>query len=317
MAPRRPRVDQLVGIEDRRLLPIQIVQDDIDALADEFTGRELQVARSLYLAIVELCYSTPVAEPVEATRREVADRAGMTTRPLDRYVERMERIRLVFVTRRRDSGGGNLPNLWSLGNPSAVGGEAEDTRAAGDGVGASASSPKQKTLDGREEGVRGRGEGTLVERLEAAIAASFGENLAAAPAELTDDARALLERKARVGGRQVTLEEMIAAMAGLAEFNRQLGSDYGLGANVDQIVSRLRERPSMDPLKHVRLVQSAFRLKWWEQRGNRRRPSPNVIWGNPRVFEQVVQDAVEEARGKKTAGGSGRFERRKASERES
>lgn len=96
---------------------------------------------------------------------------------------------------------------------------------------------------------------------------------------------------------------MLAA-ASLAEFNRQAGTDFGLGANHGSIVMRIRERPSWDAPRHIRLVQSAFRFRWWERQGSSRRPTPAVIWGNERCFEQVVQDAVEEARGERTDEGS-------------
>jgi hypothetical protein len=119
-----------------------------------------------------------------------------------------------------------------------------------------------------------------------------------APAEMHADARDLLGAKRKVDGRIVTPEEMAKALAAVAEFNRQADSDFGLGANLRAVVMRIRERPSMDAEKHVRLVQSAFRLKWWERSGRGRRPTPAVVYGNERVFEQVVQDAVDEAKGR-------------------
>ncbi|MCA1571240.1 MAG: helix-turn-helix domain-containing protein [Chloroflexi bacterium] len=136
------------------------------------------------------------------------------------------------------------------------------------------------------------------------------------PPEMVRDAQELLRQKKKVDRRIVTENEMMVAAHALAEFNRQLDSDYGLGSQVTTIVMRIRDRPSWGAAKHVRLVQSAFRLKWWEQRGSRRRPTPAVIYGE-RAFDQVVQDATEEARGKKPAERSGRFTRRKALERES
>lgn len=116
-------------------------------------------------------------------------------------------------------------------------------------------------------------------------------------AELTGEMRAdvdeLLRRRHKVNGQVVSEGEMLIAAAALDEFNRQIGSDFGLGANLRSITMRIRERPSWDAAKHVRLVQSACRLRWWEHKGGRRRATPAVIYGE-RAFENVVQDARDE-----------------------
>jgi hypothetical protein len=116
------------------------------------------------------------------------------------------------------------------------------------------------------------------------------------PDELAADGAELLRTKVKVGSRRVTPEEMAKALMALAEWNRQAGQAIGIGSVLKPIVGRIRERPSMDAAKHVRLVQSAWRLRWWERRGKGQRAKPQVIWGNAQVFEQVVQDAVDEAR---------------------
>lgn len=128
-----------------------------------------------------------------------------------------------------------------------------------------------------------------------------------APDGLRADARELLRTKRKVDGRLVTVSEMARTLAAVAEFNRQSGSDFGLGAHLRAVVMRIRERPSYDAEAHVRLVQSAWRLKWWEQDRRsgykgQRRPTPAVIYGNERVFEQVVQDAVDEKNGRPADG---------------
>lgn len=124
------------------------------------------------------------------------------------------------------------------------------------------------------------------------------------PPEVAGDAVMLLAAKRKVNGHLVTPEEMQIAAVCIAEFNALSGYSYGLGANITGVVMRLREYPSWPVEKHRRLVRSAFRFKWWERNGNTRRPTPNVIWGNERCFQNVVQDAVEEARGDKTDEGS-------------
>jgi hypothetical protein len=118
-------------------------------------------------------------------------------------------------------------------------------------------------------------------------------------AEMLRDVEGLLKAKTKVAGRVVTEAEMRVAAAALSEYNRQAGSDFGLGANLTGIVGRIRERPSWDAAKHRRLVRSAWRIRWWEKRnGGARRPTPQVIYGNARVFEQVAQDAADELAGR-------------------
>lgn len=146
--------------------------------------------------------------------------------------------------------------------------------------------------------------------------AAFVEALrdAEVPDEMLADAKALLAKGKKVGGQLVTPEELACAVAGLAVFNEQYewdgreGANFGIGAAVTSIVQRVRERPSWDPATHVRLVESAWRLRWWMKTDDPRRPTPNVVWG-PKAFEQVVQDATDEKAGKKT--GERRYTRKR------
>lgn len=120
--------------------------------------------------------------------------------------------------------------------------------------------------------------------------------------EARRDAEAIWRTRRKVEGHMVTAGEIVIAAAALAEFNVQSGSEFGVGAHLVPLVMRIRERPAYDADAHVRLVQSAWRLKWWERGGRGRRPTPAVIYGNSAVFEQVVQDAVDERKGRKIEG---------------
>lgn len=117
---------------------------------------------------------------------------------------------------------------------------------------------------------------------------------AGVPDTMRTDGQTFLRQKRKVAGRLVTEAEMAIAAAALAEFNRQLESRFELGPHLAEIVGRVRDHPSWDTAAHVRLVQSAFRVRWWERRGDRRRPKPGVVWG-PRAFTNVVDDATREA----------------------
>jgi hypothetical protein len=129
--------------------------------------------------------------------------------------------------------------------------------------------------------------------------AEFAEELrdAEVPDQLLADGKALLREGRKVDGKLVTGREMAVAVAGLAEFNRRLERDFGVGANLTSIVMRARDRPSWAPADHVRLVGIACEDPWWERRSKSRRPTPNVIWGD-RSFENVVQDAADRKAGK-------------------
>lgn len=119
------------------------------------------------------------------------------------------------------------------------------------------------------------------------------------PDDMFQDAVAFLKAKRKVGGKIITPEEMLIAAAAMAEFNRQAETHQGLASSLTPIIGRIRDRPSWDAEKHVRLVQSAFRIRWWERNGRRGgRLTPAVIYGNERCFENVAMDAADEKAGK-------------------
>lgn len=135
--------------------------------------------------------------------------------------------------------------------------------------------------------------------------------LTADSAELIDGLELLRQGK-KVDSKLVTPVEMAIAASAIATFNRRFewkrpdgeiakGADYGLGANLKSVVMRIRDRPSWDAAKHVRLVEAAWKVRWWEQDGrSKRRPTPNVIYGSG-AFENVVQDAQDLAAGSSPA----------------
>lgn len=138
------------------------------------------------------------------------------------------------------------------------------------------------------------------------------------PDEIQKDAEQFLWAKRKVGGKIVTPEEMLIAAAAMSEFNRQADSHQGLASALTSIIGRVRDRPSWDAEKHVRLVQSAFRIRWWDRRPARGsgRLTPAVIYGNERCFENVALDAADEKAGKqqKIEQRRGRFRRTRSVE---
>lgn len=155
-----------------------------------------------------------------------------------------------------------------------------------------------KSKEGKEKQFR-----TLV--LESGVF-SDGLPLDALP-EVVADGLEFLRTGEKVNRHMVTPYEMAIAAAAIHAFNRCFewkrpdgelvkGSEYGLGANLTPIVMCVRKRPSWDAAKHVRLVESAWRIRWWENGDASRRPTPKVIYGGG-AFENVAQDAAEEAEG--------------------
>lgn len=289
--PSRGR-DVKVLVQDAQSLPVAVViRANLARLHEVFDGRRVAVARSIYLALHERAADADH----EFTRGELANDAGVSKKTLDEYVPVFEEAGLLRVERRRVDGS-NLPNVWILLGAGAGGwtrsvpshadhpvhpssDEARTDVVVEDGTGASACLPGLTT-------------GSDVERW---LASATGEGVAG---DLVKDGYELLRRKTKVDGRLVTREEMAIVIDVIAEFNAQSGSGFGVGAHVKPIVGRIRERASMPADQHVRLVQSAWRIKWWERSGRGRRPTPAVIYGNAGVFEQVVQDAVDEKAGR-------------------
>lgn len=269
----------------------------LGVLTGRFEGRRLPVARSIYLALVELAD----AGRFEATRAVLAEYAGVTKRALDEYVPDFEEAGLLERERRSDEDGRSAPHVWWLLRP-AVGGEGE--AAAGGAVRFSPlpSSPTESSSSGDE----GPGVQQLLPPQQVPPTGASYDGVALA---IVEDAEALLRQKRRVDGRVVTVAEMERAAAAIDEFNKAAGSDFGLGAHLTPLVMRLRERPSLDAAKARRLVQSAWRIKWWERNGRKgRRATPAVVFGNAGCFENVVQDAVQEAKGETPAGPGSRDE---------
>lgn len=275
-----------LGSDHRTLPVVPLLPEDLDRLATCFTGQRLPPARSVYVAIVELVYSGPIGGTAEATRREVADKAGVTIKTLDNYVEALEVERFISVERRRDGAGGNLPNLWMLGI--SQGGENLTAPGSADHPQHPSASSLFTEAGVGERGVRG-GRGIQVARMLSGMQVG---------ADLVDEAVSLFAQRKRVDGKVVTADEIVVAAAALAEYNRQAEQEAGLPAHVTKLVMRIRERPKASAEKHVALVQSAFRLRWWEKRGRPSRVSPAKIWGSTQCFENVIADALDEKNGR-------------------
>lgn len=216
-------------------------------------------------------------------QRKVAEMVGTSDRSVRENMRRLEERGLLSRSQRRRENGSRTSDETQL----ALGQQAEES---------SGNQPEAERASQRKPA-----SGLVPCEVPKASSSSSAGTLDlddGVPVEMRADAAGQLATKAKVAGRLVTAVEMGIAVAALAEYNRQAGADYGIGGQLVAIVGRIRERPSYDAGAHVRLVQSAWRIKWWERNGRGRRPTPAVIYGNAGVFEQVVQDATDERAGK-------------------
>lgn len=272
-------------VEARDLPVVVVVRKDLRALHDIFEGRRLAVARSIYLAFVERID----AGDGECTRKDLAGDAGVTPKTLDEYVPDFIAAGIVEREHRFEDGV-NLPNVWRLLSLPEEGARSVPTH--GD-------DPQQSSSSAASEEKKGIG-GGLTTLPGVTLGAGEPPEINGVPvtADLLSDAAELLRRKTKVDGQRVTPEEMAKAVVAIAEINRQADSDFGVGAHLRAIVMRVRERPSYTADAHSRLVMSAWRRRWWERGGRGGRATPAVVYGNSGVFEQVVQDAMDEKRGR-------------------
>lgn len=104
-------------------------------LRAQFTGPERRTAVAVYHALSEIANEERGRDAgFSATRTRVADYAGVSKRTLDRFIDRLEGIGLLEVTR-RSVGGAHVPNHYALLSPAAgvatpvpQGGDTESTR---------------------------------------------------------------------------------------------------------------------------------------------------------------------------------------------
>lgn len=195
----------------------------------------------------------------------------------------------------------------AVANPADRGAEGDETPQPGSPKGDSL--PPTPPIPRTTTSSSSAGKATGKAGKESEFWATVGDLLEGVPTatDVAADALELLRTGKKVDGKLVTPTEMGIAAVAVATFNRcfewksRTGSDYGLGASLKSIVMRIRDRPSWNAAKHVRLVESAWRIRWWEANGRSdRRPGVNVIYGG-NAFENVVQDAGDEAGGESPA----------------
>jgi hypothetical protein len=258
-------------------------------------------ARVLYGVILSYAWGKGVCT---ASSKRLCDETGIGRSAFFEAVASLRERELIEVSKRRFRGGWRNVYLPVIRGGLSIEDEDEGRPDSGREVvqdpdgGSSARRTEKKTQgeEGSSSANRPRGNEPIGEAAQGLV------NLMGVADDISQDAVELLKAKTKVGGKMVTQQEMGVAAAALDEINSSADRSFSLGPHLTAIVGRVREHPSWDAAKHRRLVQSAFRFRWWERNGKQRRLTPAVIYGNERVFENCVQDAHDEASGRRSPG---------------
>lgn len=252
-------------------------------LRERFAGKERAIAIAIYQSMTEIANERRT-DVFQAFRTELASRAGVTVRTLDRYAHAFIEEGLL-AKHPVQKGAQNDANGWELLEPGqGGGGAAKDTtpvqpntppRAANDTLvqeGVCISTTEELSLDLEEEGTRGSSSTKAIE-------------------VTTDSGK---QRKFKVGGRVVKPEECDRALELLARFNERNGSK--LGAFTDRgeasphlrpIVQRIREYPETTQQEMLDAIDRNFANPWWAEDGNAKAGSTMVIF-SPKVFARAL-----------------------------
>jgi hypothetical protein len=91
--------------------------------------------------------------------------------------------------------------------------------------------------------------------------------------------------KKTVGRKVVTDGELDLAAAVVSLFNNSAGTELSVDAHLTPIVGRIRERPTYGEAQHRAIIEAVFAGEhWWTGP-----PTPQIIYGNPSIFEQSIE----------------------------
>lgn len=228
----------------------------LDAIRSHFEGPKRTTAIAIYVALTETANrngGASVRENFRASRKEVAERAGVSVDTLDRYVGGFAEIGLLEVERER-VGSVNLANRWSLREPDRTGAPPSRTGAA---------TPSR--TDAATPSRTGAARTTRSELQEV-------------PKE---EVTALIP--AKVDRRPVSPAEGSLAVAVLAEWNGQAGQKLTSRDWISKIVMRIREYPDLRVEDHAHVIATALANPWWKGPAN-----PSVVYGSGAQFERSI-----------------------------
>jgi len=230
----------------------------LDVIRERFVGAKRTTAIAVYVAMTETANrngGSVARESFRASRKEIADRAGVSVDTLDRYAADLAEAGLIEVERER-VGTVNLPNRWSLVEPPVR------TGAPPSRTGAATPSRTDAATPSRTGAAR-----TTRKDLE--------ERSEETPLE---------GRVPRTVNQKPTtdIERQLAA-AVLAEWNEQAGQKLAASEWLGKIVMRIREYPDLGPDDHAHVIAASLAKPWWKGPA-----SPSVVYGSGAQFERSI-----------------------------
>lgn len=106
-----------MSVRDGRLAPFCYQSlASVRTIHAHFNGQQRNTALGIYQALTYQANEARTRDDFEASRREIAELAGVSDRTLDKYADDFENLGLLVVTRSR-TGDLNLPNRWTLIEP--------------------------------------------------------------------------------------------------------------------------------------------------------------------------------------------------------
>lgn len=251
-------------VQDARRPPFCYqTHDALDAVRDAAADEEklsVSTAIAVYVSLTETANRSGGAlarGAFQATRKDIARRAGVSIDTLDRYIAAFEKHNLLRVLR-EEVHGVNMPNTWTLLETESVPPVTAPVRSGGSRPGA-AQEPK-KPLEKKKD--------------------------------LSPIAPRPPNRPATVNRKPVKDAEYDLAAQVLTSFNEQAGTHYGSRDYVAKVVMRIREQPTLTLEMHQAVIAASLARSWWS--GS---PSPSVVYGNASLFERAVHSAASDSAG--------------------
>lgn len=239
-----------------------------ELIRDRLGKKEQPIALAVYAALAYLASTNRDSGHTgfKATRKEVAEEAGIGPKTLDTYSDKLIELGLLKKVKHRRKDGLNLPNQWIL-----LGGESDDPTPVGTPHPGEPDDPRVGSSDDPP--------------LEEETSSQKNKKRAAV----------------KVAGKLVTDAEYELAGKIIDAFNEAASSSYGLDTWLKRIVGRIRLMPHLTADQHRAIIRANFRSPWWQDEpGNR--PGPNVLYGSDEAFER----AIENGRAARAAAGKGK-----------
>lgn len=242
-------------------------------------GQRLSTARSIYMALTQLANEPqdPRRRGFKAERKIVSERAGCSPSTVTNYIDDLEATGLVQVTRVEGEA-----YEWELLEPDETW-TPRGLTTAKRGSANGSQGPSQPSGDppaSDQEGVSQPLGGSLIQEEERDTSSSPPPGGGDVPDPGDDDDPGV---PLAVSNRRTSRAERVLAAEVLAAFNERFETDFRSEDHLKAIVGRLRERPDLDLNGHREVIARTHEAQWWSGP-----PSPRLIYGSGRAFDQAI-----------------------------